>query len=1007
MATNTVPSEIIERERKKLLEILHQDPDSILDTLMSRRLISEKEYETLDKVTDPLKKSRKLLILVQRKGEVSCQHFLKCFLTTFPESAATCNLSLKHEILKHETTEPFQSTGMGKNSEDAFFYETKQPENHEVTVSFQEKRQLDLETSEYLGDKKISDRETALSSKEDEKEYDTAKDTFSHAIEDVNYEVPSTVAYLRDGQRYEESDDSLYLGEEEYLGSVEYPENAETTDKEECYDHLEHVEYDGEEDSEYSEIPEFSGNEQNYEDSQTHMILEEEEEKSIEERKKVFKDVLSYLNLNRSRKLLPDLVKQFSLNHEYKWTPENPGDLVWDFLMKVQALDVTARDSIVRHRVLSEDCEGELLTEMENLELRDIQSINPLDVLCATMLCSHSSLQCELMSNMYLCHFALPLLLPDAENNRSILMLGAMKDIVKQQSVQRSGGPAKDTEDFLAHIKMPVISFVRLQSCSFSKTRILNKLLNTAQMRSHKIFLHQDSPVLVPPRQISDGLVEITWCFPDGDSLKENSSFIQKSIAVANLRGDLESFWTQFGFLMEVSSAVFFFSDYLGEKEWNLLRFLGKGTIERCYFVLSPQARENEEAHIFQRILELKPSQILFLEGEEAEDEGKDMGCLQVALQEVMCSEPRYVSVEDMAFLARELGIQVDQDYEDTQGIQVSPGENMTGTAESERKQRHSQPKSPAQMPTREPGAICQNPQNIYSVPGFMPPPQISSPLLPRIGGNFNQASLRPPWLMGSHFWLEQRCKWVRPLVFHNTRAHSQGKGFGLQYFQPQRFYSGERFMKFSTTGMFERQPRPIFKHIQAWPERPKPMGAFGSQLPGGVRKPHPGPPRARGTRQSAATGNHMRTTSCIKDPHHQAFQPTGTPQKSIRSVSQQRSQDRTQRRPSDPAFQTKSHPMSTNFQPKSSQPKYSQPKPSQHAYSQSNPTQSKTSQPKDPQSKPTQSQASQHKAPQSLPSQPKCTQFKSHQPRPSQPKASQARSSQAKVCHSRVSSRK
>lgn len=92
MATESTPSEIIERERKKLLEILQHDPDSILDTLTSRRLISEEEYETLENVTDLLKKSRKLLILVQKKGEATCQHFLKCLFSTFPQSAAICGL---------------------------------------------------------------------------------------------------------------------------------------------------------------------------------------------------------------------------------------------------------------------------------------------------------------------------------------------------------------------------------------------------------------------------------------------------------------------------------------------------------------------------------------------------------------------------------------------------------------------------------------------------------------------------------------------------------------------------------------------------------------------------------------------------------------------------------------------------------------------------------------------------------------------------------------------------
>ncbi|XP_028024831.2 caspase recruitment domain-containing protein 6 [Balaenoptera acutorostrata] len=252
---------------------------------------------------------------------------------------------------------------------------------------------------------------------------------------------------------------------------------------------------------------------------------------------------------------------------------------------------------------------------------------------------------------------------------------------------------------FLTLMKMPVISFVHLGYCSFSKSSILNTLLSPAHLKSHKIFLHQDLPVLVLPQQISDGLVEVTWSFPDSDGLKENPSFFQKAVAVANLRGDLESFWTQFGFLMEVSSAVFFFIDCLGEKEWDLLMFLGEAAIERCYFVLSPQARENEEAQIIQRILKLKPSQLLFWEEEEAGERGRNMEGLQAALKEVMSSSLRCVSVEDIAPLARELGIQIDHEFENMQGIQVSPTENLAGRAEDEGPQRHSQPKNSSESP--------------------------------------------------------------------------------------------------------------------------------------------------------------------------------------------------------------------------------------------------------------------------------------------------------------------
>lgn len=755
---------------------------------------------------------------------------------------------------------------------------------------------------------------------------------------------------------------------------------------------------------------------------------------------------MSCLNLDTSRKLLPDFVKQFSLDRGCTWMPETPGDLAWNFLMKVQALDATARDSVLRPKVLGEESKGKLLTGVENLEIRETATINPLDVLCASLLSSHSSLQREVMSNMYHCQFALPLLLPDAENNRSILMLGAMKDIVKEQSTQSSGGPTGDTEKVLTLMKMPVISFVRLGYCSFSKSRVLNALLSPAHLKSHKIFLHQDLPVQVLPRQISDGLVEITWCFPDGRGLSENPSFPQKPVAVANLRGDLESFWTQFGFLMEVSSAVFFFTDCLGEKEWHLLMFLGEAAIERCYFVLSPQARESEEAQVFQRVLKLKPSQLLFWEEEEVEQRGRNMEGLQAALQEVMSLSLRCVSVEDMAPLARELGIQVDQDFENIQGIQVSPSEDLAGTAEDEGSQRHSPPKISSESPAKMSEISCQisqNRQNFHLTPIFMPPLRNFHPSPARIGGNFNRGSLTTPWAMGSRFWLQQRPKRFHPLPFQNTRAHSPGKHFGIQYFQPQRFYSGETFMRFSGTPWrhhmgrtFGRPPRPISQPIPPWPQRPQTMGtlersgkedsqgghlhSLGSRPRGAVGKP--GQVSAWGTRPTETIRTFMRTKPHIENPHHQAFQAAGATQNPRRTASQRGAKLKTQGGPSNSSFQTGFHPMSYSMylpssQFKSNQPKSPQVKQSQHKPSQPVPFQPKPTQPKPTQTKPTQTKPTQHQTPQAesspskptqpKPCQPQSSQSKPFQPKPTQPKSSHTAPSQAKAYHPRAGPKK
>ncbi|KAM5264401.1 LOW QUALITY PROTEIN: caspase recruitment domain-containing protein 6 [Ctenodactylus gundi] len=1011
-------SEIVEKQ-KKLLKILQRNPDSVLNRLTSWNLISEEEYETLEKTADPLQKSQKLLFLVLKKGEVSCQYFLQSLISTFPESATTWGLS--NEFLKHNIA-PSPSTVLSKNSEDAFSYGKKISENPEITVSTNEKEYVDVEALKFFREKKTRHRETALSSRENKEASDTPKVTLPFSVKEIEYKWPANSTYLKGRQRYEVPDDSLYLGEEEYQELIQHTEDEESTvEKGDC-DHPDHIAYNGEEASECAETVGFADEERSCEESE--IILLEEEEKSVEERKKIFKEVLSCLNMDRSRKLQPDFVKQFFLDRGHRWTPETPEDLVWNFLVKVQALDVTARDSILRRQILNEDSKEELLTGVENLEIQDIQTINPLDILCASMLCSDSSLQREVMSNMYQCQFALPLLLPDAENNKSVLMLGAMKDIVKKHPIKSSGCPTGDTGKILSLMKMPVVSFVRLGYCSFSKSRILNILLSPIQLKSHTIFLHQDFSSCVLPRQISDGLVEITWCFPE--DLKESPSFFQKPVALSNLRGNLENNWTQFGFLMEVSSAVFFFTDVLGEKEWNLLMFLGEAAIEKCYFVLSPQARESEEARIFQRILKLKSSQLLFWEEEEAGDRRKNIESLQAALQEVMSSSLRYVSIGDMASLARELGIQVDQDLENAQGMQVLSSGNMAETANGEGQQRHRQPKrsseSQTQMLVRESGAKCevsQNLQNFNHAPVLMPNLQ-NSRFLP-VGTNLSHVSLKAPCVTGFPLGIEQKSKWFYPFPLRNTNARSRGQSFDVQYFQPQRFYSGQRYVKFLKTGgnhlnaPFERPPRPIARRGWVCPERSQARAAvkrspavlssvghphfLNSQLARTTGKPQPSQTCAQRTQVAEATGRFRTPTSHITDPHSQFFQPAGNMQTLVRSAPRQGAQIMAQGGALNPVFQTRSHSVSKSKLLPSSQFVSHQSIPSQIKHFQPKPFQPVLSQPKPhPRPQPSQAKPSSYK-----PTQPQYSQAKPSQPRPNQPKSSQSGVSQAQASSRRA----
>lgn len=76
--TQERPSETIDRERKRLVETLQADSGLLLDALLARGVLTGPEYEALDALPDAERRVRRLLLLVQSKGEAACQELLSC-----------------------------------------------------------------------------------------------------------------------------------------------------------------------------------------------------------------------------------------------------------------------------------------------------------------------------------------------------------------------------------------------------------------------------------------------------------------------------------------------------------------------------------------------------------------------------------------------------------------------------------------------------------------------------------------------------------------------------------------------------------------------------------------------------------------------------------------------------------------------------------------------------------------------------------------------------------------
>ncbi|XP_053883362.1 interferon-induced very large GTPase 1-like [Malaclemys terrapin pileata] len=726
--------ETIRRGRERLIALLLTTPDPVLDEVASLGIVTEEEYEALEKLSEPRERIRRLLIKIQRKGERGCEQFLECLQSLFPdfppdlqppgrrcvtqtndaenpeggafaekneaenpqaavtfgknelENPGGATSPEKNDLENPETALPHEENDLGnpdgipssgnidsQNSEDATSSEKNDPEKLEEpekpeTVLSSGKGVVTPNSATTPIKDEPENPETALPSKNDPESPGSARSSEKAAAvessERADFEgsgnIPShgeegkTTAgkgNIEDGVT-PDSDVSMPESRAETSGiassvernGAETPGVAASVERSRAETPGDSVSVD----RSGTEVPETSPN------------------KVHAGRRGAVKSVLSKLKLKkfRNRKLRLRNLLQISPDSLKDSTPYILGDLPWHFLRKLMALNGTARSTSLWQGAsdedTSEDEEGGMIGHVFSLrEDNSRASLHPLDVLCAVLLCSDSFLQQEILSKMSMCQFALPLLLPALDTPKCTLMLWAMRDIVRKWRPHSLAESRGFREESLVLTAMPTISFVRLGSCSFSKSKLLNEVLSPSQQH-HDFFIHRDMESGNVPREIADGLVEISWYFPAG---RENLDLFPEPIAVTNLRGDIESHWPQFSFLTEISSAVFILTESISEREYALLSSL-QGSATKYYFILNNQSGKAKETlgllNKLAPLLNMKKSQLLVKE--QSNNSAELVKKLRSTLQGVMSSSPKSARVCDMAVTARELGIQVDED---------------------------------------------------------------------------------------------------------------------------------------------------------------------------------------------------------------------------------------------------------------------------------------------------------------------------------------------------------
>ncbi|XP_048372377.1 interferon-induced very large GTPase 1-like [Sphaerodactylus townsendi] len=263
------------------------------------------------------------------------------------------------------------------------------------------------------------------------------------------------------------------------------------------------------------------------------------------------------------------LIQKTSL---FNGQPHTDEELPYYFLGKILMLDYQARYVACKDGTSVQHGETSLLDVSKHLDDLDYifgdsseecheviqsvwKSIHPMDVQMAIFYCADDFMRQYFATKLSFCQLALPFLVPVPCTSQIELPFWSFCQVRKQWQEKGS----KCTDKLIYQVETPVVSFIRLSTSSYSKSQLLNHLLNK---QKHDIFFHRHCKGSNKNGLLMKGVVEIAWYCPGG---KENDIF-DTCIAFTNLHGDSKEYEQQVDFLQEIASVTVVL---LSEKDWN------------------------------------------------------------------------------------------------------------------------------------------------------------------------------------------------------------------------------------------------------------------------------------------------------------------------------------------------------------------------------------------------------------------------------------------------------
>ncbi|CAK6968162.1 interferon-induced very large GTPase 1 [Scomber scombrus] len=351
-------------------------------------------------------------------------------------------------------------------------------------------------------------------------------------------------------------------------------------------------------------------------------------------------------------------ISTWALNNQ---APLEPKDLPNAFLQRLWLLRPDARSPSCKLPSEALDNTDKSAEDINGFGGDSQCSVNPLDLVAAVFMSSNTFLQQEMAARMMQCQFAVPLVLPNIDPEKpSRFLLWPLRSVVSQWTSHFPGANRKVQEGFLASTCMPVVSCVKFGHCGVSKSQVLNNVISGLRSRS-ETFLHRGMDGTQLPRRLSNGLVEIGWYLPTGDTDRD---IFTVPLAICNLRGDASAHEKSLILLCQASSAMVIFCGNLREKEKQLLASCKD--MANKVILIDISDKEKDENRVVGFVDENLEQDIGLPEGSVLP--GQDLNEEELAdrlsdtLKYLLPSKLKCVTIEAAEKLAAELGLNVDEE---------------------------------------------------------------------------------------------------------------------------------------------------------------------------------------------------------------------------------------------------------------------------------------------------------------------------------------------------------